>query len=113
MTREELIATLPAGRLPAEMMQLQAGDLLLLFGLGLMLAAALSALLAPFLERRPRRRAMIRATRGLPPPERALAIARILGHLPAELRDAASGAGPGIDDAALETAARKIRRWRR
>ncbi len=91
MTRADLIAALPDGRLPSELMALGATDLLLLFGVGLVLSALLSALAAPFLARRPSRRALIRATRSLPPEERLLAIARILGHLPKRLRPAAYG----------------------
>lgn len=91
MTRADLIAALPDGRLPPELMTLGTADLLALFGAGLMISALLSALAAPFMARRPSRKALIRATRSLPPKERLLAIARILGHLPKRLRPAAYG----------------------
>ena len=91
MTQADLIAALPDGRLPPELMALGPADLLALFGAGLIVSALLSLLLAPFIARRPSRKARIRATRGLPPEERLLAIARILGHLPEDLRPAAYG----------------------
>ncbi|WP_346898158.1 hypothetical protein [uncultured Roseibium sp.] len=91
MTQAELIAALPAGRLPPDLMGLRPTDLLALFGLGLMISAVLSIFVAPFLARRPSRKALIRATRALPPQERMLAIARILGYLPKKLRPAAYG----------------------
>ncbi|MCS0502948.1 hypothetical protein [Ancylobacter mangrovi] len=110
MTQAELIAALPEGRLPPELMQLHAADLLLLFGAGLLLAALLSVLAMPMLKRRPSRRALIRATRAMPPQERALAIARILGHLPDELRAEAYGAAPPPDPAIVERIALTARR---
>jgi len=113
MTQAELIAALPYGRLPQSLMQLHAADLIALVGAGLLLAALLSWLVAPFLERRPSRRALIRATRGLRPEERALAVARILGHLPGELRATAYGAASPLHEEAIERIALKARRTRR
>ena len=113
MTQAELIAALPQGRLPPTLMQLYASDALALFGAGLCLAALLCWMATPFLERRPSRRTRIRATRGLPPQERALALARIRGHLPEELRATAYGAGEPPDAAAMERIALKTRPARR
>ncbi|MBS7544126.1 hypothetical protein [Ancylobacter oerskovii] len=113
MTQAELIAALPAGRLPPDLMQAHAADFLLLFGAGLLLVALLSGLAMPFLERKPSRRARIRATRGLPPQERSLAIAHILGYLPEALRATAYGAAAPLDAAAIEKVALAARRARR
>ncbi|TCK29012.1 hypothetical protein EV667_3030 [Ancylobacter aquaticus] len=107
MTQAELIAALPEGRLPPALMQVNATDLLALFGAGLLLAALLALLAAPFLARRPSRRALIRATRGMPPQERVLAIGRLLGHLPEELRALAYGGGPPLAPEAIERIALK------
>lgn len=113
MTQAELIAALSQGRLPPSMMQLHTGDVMALFGAGLILAALLCWLATPFLHRRPARRALIRATRGMPPEERALAVARILGHLPEELRATAYGGGQPLDAEAMERIALKTRPARR
>ena len=113
MTQAELIAALPDGRLPQSLMQLHATDLIALVGVGLLLAALLSTLITPFLERRPSRRALIRATRGMPPDERALAIARIVGHLPKELHATAYATAPPLGDDAIERIALKARAVRR
>lgn len=113
MTQAELIAALPEGRLPPALMQLHAADFLILFGAGLLMAALVSVLVVPLLEHRASRRALIRATRPLPSQERVLAIARILGHLPVELRATAYGAGPELDAATVERIALKARRGRR
>jgi len=114
MTQAELVAALPPGRLPPSMMSLDGGDLLLLFGLGLLVAALVAAVALPFIERRPSRRFLVRATRGLPAEERALAIARILGRMPEELRASAYGAAPPLDDRAIEhIALRRAPRSRR
>jgi len=113
MTQADLIAALPEGRLPPALMQLHLADFIMLFGVGLMLAALLSWLATPFLDRRPSRRALIRATSGMPPEEQSLAIARILGHLPDELRATAYGAAPPLPGEAIEHIALKARRVRR
>ena len=107
MTQAELIAALPEGRLPPELMTLHFGDLLAFFGLGLVLAALISLVLMPLLARRPSRKALIRQTRDLAPEERLLAIARILGYLPEELRSAAYGLKPLPGDDQIERAALK------
>lgn len=113
MTQAELVAALPDGRLPPELMQIHAADLVLLFGIGLVAAALLASLLMPFLDRRPSRRARIRSTRGMLPAERALAIARILGRLPQELRDTAYGTAAPLGEEAIERIALKARPVRR
>jgi|GEM_PF-824516 len=109
MTQAELIAALPEGRLPPELMALGPSDLLALFGLGLAASALLSLLLAPFLARRPSRKVRIRATRTLPPEERLLAIGRILGHLPEELRPSAYGREAPPPDRTIERIALRSR----
>ncbi|MDQ0348655.1 hypothetical protein [Ancylobacter vacuolatus] len=113
MTPAELIAALPEGRLPPALTQMNAADLLLLFGAGLLVAAVLSLLAAPFFAYRPSRRALVRATRGMPPQERVLAIGRLLGHLPARLRAMAYGSAPPLAPAEIERIALKARRPRR
>ncbi|WP_428028873.1 hypothetical protein [Ancylobacter sp.] len=113
MTQAELIAALPEGRLPPALMELHVADMMSLFGIGLLLAALLSVLAIPFLGRRPSRRALIRATRALPPQERVLAIGRILGHLPGELRATAYGGAPPLAPEAIERIALTARRARR
>lgn len=102
MTEAELVAALPPGRLPPSMTTLDGGDLLLLFGLGLLLAALAAAVALPLIERRPSLRTRIRATRGLAAEERVLAIARLLGRMPDGLRATAYGAAPPLDDPAIE-----------
>lgn len=113
MTQAELVAALPDGRLPPDLMQLHAADLVMLFGVGLVLAALLASLLMPFLDRLPSRRARIRSTRGMLPAERALAIAHILGNLPQELRATAYGTASPLGEAAIERIALKARPVRR
>ncbi|QIB33686.1 hypothetical protein [Ancylobacter pratisalsi] len=113
MTQAELILALPEGRLPPALMQVNAADLLLLFGIGLLLAALLALVAAPFLAHRPSRRALIRATRGMAPQERVLEIGRLLGHLPEELRAMAYGGAPPLSPEAVERIALKARRARR
>jgi len=63
-----------------------------------------------FVERRPSRRARIRATRGQLPQERALAVARILGHLPRELHATAYQKAPPLGQAEIERIALRARR---
>lgn len=109
MTQAELIAALPEGRLPLELMELGATDLLALFGVGLMVAALLSVLAGPFLAGRPSRKTLIRATRDLPPEERLLAIARILGHLPKKLQPAAYGGAAPPPSETIERIALKAK----
>lgn len=112
MTHNQMLAALAPPRMPAEMAGLGVAEALALLGLGLLAGLALFALLAPLLARRPSRRMLIRATRAAPPAERLLAIARILGHLPASLRPAAYGAAPPPADTEIERAALRAR-WRR
>ena len=107
MTRDELIAALAPSRLPPTMLDLDWREGLALFALGLLAGLAVAALAAPLLTRRLPLRQRIRATRGLPPQERLLAIARILGHLPAPLRPAAYGAEPAPPDLVIERLARR------
>ncbi|POF34803.1 hypothetical protein [Roseibium marinum] len=109
MTQAELIAALPAGRLPPELMELGPADLLALFGAGLMVSALVALLIAPFVARRPSRKARIRATRALPTEERLLEIARILGHLPEDLRPAAYGGEEPPSGQTIERMALKSR----
>lgn len=111
MTQEDLLAHLSPPRLPLEMAALGWPEMLALAGLGLMAGLIAALLLRPVLGRKPSRRGLIQATRGLPPQDRILAIARILGRLPDPLRAAAYGAAPAPDDAAIERAA--LRRTRR
>ncbi|WP_269583845.1 hypothetical protein [Roseibium sp. Sym1] len=113
MTQAELIAALPEGRLPPDLMTLGPADLLALFGAGLVISALLASLAAPFLTRRPSRRTLIKAARDLPPEERLLAIARILGHLPEELRPAAYGSKPPPPDETIERIALKAGKVKR
>ncbi|MDP5306612.1 hypothetical protein [Paracoccus spongiarum] len=112
MTQAELLAALAPPRLPADLARIGWREGLALVSLGLLAAVILFALLAPMLARRPSRRARIRATRGLPVPDRLLAIARILGHLPATLRPAAYGAAPPPGDRQIERLALRSRRPR-
>ncbi|BBE73241.1 hypothetical protein [Oharaeibacter diazotrophicus] len=112
MTPSELIAALPPGRLPPALLDLGPADLLALFGAGLVLAGLVAAAASPLLARRPSFRARLAATRGLPPAERALALARLLGHLPPALHGVAYRGEP-IADAAFERIARAAKRRRR
>lgn len=111
MTHDDLLARLSPPRLPLDMAALGWREMLALAGIGLLAGLAAALLLRPILARKPSRRALIRATRGLPPQDRILAVARILGRLPDALRPAAYGAAPAPDDAAIEQAA--LRRGRR
>ncbi|WP_181701534.1 hypothetical protein [Chthonobacter albigriseus] len=113
MTQAELIQALPAGRLPPSLIELGAADLLALFGVGLVLGAILAAILAPFLKRTPSRRARVRATRGLAPQERVLAVAKLLGEMPEPLRPSAYVPWPSVTDAEIEHAAMTARLRRR
>ncbi|MBO9457074.1 hypothetical protein J7376_17570 [Paracoccus sp. R12_1] len=110
MTQQELMQALAPPRLPSYMAMLTFAEALVLFGIGLLVGLAVWSLLRPLLVRRPSRRTRIRATRDLPPQERLLAIARILGHLPTALRPAAYGAAPPPDPAQIERIARRSRR---
>lgn len=111
MTRDELLAQLSPPRLPLEIAVLGWREILALVAIGLLAGWLIALVLRPLMTRRPSRRALIRATRGMPPEMRILAIARILGRLPEALRPAAYGAAPAPDDATLERIA--LRRGRR
>ena len=102
MTPEELLAQLAPPRLPAEIAALGWREILALAGLGLLMGLLVALVLRPLMTRKPSRRALIRATRGMPPQDRILAIARILGRLPDPLRAPAYGMAPAPDDAAIE-----------
>lgn len=111
MTPAELLAQLAPPRLPLEIAALGWQQILALAGIGLLAGWLAALFLRPLMARKPSRRALIRATRGMPPEARILAIARILGRLPDPLRPAAYGAAPAPDDAAIERIA--LRRTRR
>ncbi|MTH77979.1 hypothetical protein [Paracoccus aestuariivivens] len=112
MTSDELIAALAPSRLPETMLMPGWGELLALFGIGLLAGSVLAAIVSPLMARRQSRRALIRATRGLPAQERLLRIGRILGHLPPALRRAAYDAALAPNDAEIERALRRGRRRR-
>jgi type II secretory pathway component PulM len=110
VTQEELIAALAPVRLPAAMRVLEGREMLALLGLGLLAAVLIAVLLRPLLTRRASLRSRLKATRGLPADERLLAIARITGRLPSDLRDAAYRSSPP-SDAEIERASRmRLRR---
>lgn len=82
-------------RLPESFLALQWGDYLAAFGLGLLAAALILALLGPFFRRRIRPATIdqrLQETRDLPAPQRLLALTRILtemgGTLPEDQRNA-------------------------
>lgn len=106
MTRDELIAALAPSRLPPAVLMLDWRMALALIGLGLMGGAVVVWLLSPFFGRRVSLRARIRATRGLEPEERLLAIARLRGGLPQALRPAAYRAAPMPSEAEVERLSR-------
>ncbi|MTH35291.1 hypothetical protein GL279_11830 [Paracoccus limosus] len=109
MTQAELIAALAPSRLPASALDPGWREALALFGLGLLAGLVLALLLRPLLRPRVSLVQRIRATRGQPAQERLLSIARILGHLPPALRDAAYGAAPPPEDPLIERIARRGR----
>lgn len=111
MTPDQLLAQLAPPRLPLDIAALGGREFLALAGIGLLAGWLAALVLRPLMARKPSRRARVRATRGMPPEARILAIARILGHLPDALRPAAYGAAPAPDDAAIERIA--LRRTRR
>lgn len=110
MTRDEMLTRLHPARLPADMAMPDLREILALTAFGLLLGVALFLLLMPFLRFLPSRRDRILATRDLPTDERLLAIARILGHLPAALRPAAYGAEPAPPPDRIEAIARQSHR---
>ncbi|MFV0303452.1 MAG: hypothetical protein ACK5IP_21720 [Paracoccus sp. (in: a-proteobacteria)] len=110
MTPEELMAALAPARLPAAMRMLDPREMLAMVGLGLLAAVLCGLILGPLLARRVSTRQRIRATRGLPPAERLLAIARITGRLPQGLRDAAYRPAPPGEDQIERALRRRSRR---
>ena len=106
MKPDELIAALSPSRLPQAMLRLDWREALALFGLGLLAGLVVVWLIVPLLSRRPSLRARIRATRGLEPEERLLAIARIRGKLPKALRAPAYGAAPMPSESEIERLSR-------
>jgi len=109
MTPDELMHGLAPSRLPPTLQTAGWPEYLALFGLGLMAGLLMVMALSPMLRLRTSRAERIRQTRHLPPQERLLAIARILGHLPAALRPAAYGAAPPPSSARIERIARRGR----
>ncbi|MTE00391.1 hypothetical protein GIY56_08835 [Paracoccus sp. YIM 132242] len=111
MTRDDLLAQLSPPRLPLGMAAPGWPEMLALAGIGLLAGLVAAWLLRLVMARRPSRRALIRATRGMPAQDRILAVARILGRLPDPLRAAAYGAAPAPGDEAIERIAlRGVRR---
>ncbi|TRW97312.1 hypothetical protein FNJ84_07260 [Paracoccus sp. M683] len=110
MSHDQLLAALAPIRLPSAMRDLGWPEMLALLGLGLLLAALIGLILTPLLRRRIRVGQRIRATRGLAPADRLLAIARITGRLPPALREMAYRPAPDLTDRQIERAARRPRR---
>ncbi len=117
MTHDQLIQALSPVRLPTPMAVLSPGEMAALLALGLIAGLVLALAVLPFTRRRAaRQRLRVTALRGLSVPDRLLAIARLLGHLPVGLRPAAYGAAPPPPDRRIEAIVRRarIRRpWRR
>jgi hypothetical protein len=97
----DIVAELHPPRLPAEFTSPGWPDLLAAFGLGLLLAALVVALVAPILRPRPRRETPAMALarlRDLPPAQRQLGQLRLLAAagtpLPDDLRAALYGPTP-------------------
>lgn len=91
----DLVPRLHPPRLPPDFTQMGWADLLAGFGLGLILAALLIWIALPFLRKRrrpPTLAQQLREIRTLPPPDRLLALTRLLarrkGQLPDDLRHA-------------------------
>src|SRR5690606_28999977 len=106
--KEDLIKALHPPRLPEAYATLGAMDLLAAFGIGLLLAALVLTLIAPLLQRRPRRvslSARIESARALPPADRLLALTRLLasrgGAIPEELRPLLYRGSPPPSDSEL------------
>ncbi|MEZ5797747.1 MAG: hypothetical protein R3D63_09925 [Paracoccaceae bacterium] len=108
MTPQELVAQLHGPRLPEGYAAMGWDDVLAAVGLGLVLAAAVLAVLGPVLRPRARparRGAQIAEAARLPPQDRLLALARLLhdlgGTLPEDQRAALYAGLPG-DPARVE-----------
>ncbi|MGZ3217141.1 hypothetical protein [Paracoccus sp. T5] len=110
MTHEEMLQQLAPARLPTGMAWLSLPELLALLGLGLAAGVLAAALILPFTRSRaPRNRLRLSQLRALPVPQRMLALARHLGHLPPPLHDAAYGAATPPSDERIERIARRAR----
>lgn len=110
MTHEEMLQQLAPARLPMGMAWLSLPELMALLALGLAAGVLVAALMLPFTRSRaPRHRLRLSQLRPLPVPQRMLALARHLGHLPPSLRDAAYGAAPPPPDDHIERIARRAR----
>lgn len=101
----EIVAALNPPRLPAAFAGAGWADLLAAFGLGLLLAAALAALLGPVLRPRPTRPGVadrLAALRALPPEARLLGQLRLAAErgvaLPADVRARLYGPTPPDPD---------------
>lgn len=117
MTHEQMMQALSPPRLPLAMSALSLPEMMALLGLGLLAGLVLAAAILPFTRHRAaRRRARLADLRPLPAPQRFLALARLLGHLPPALRPAAYGAAQPPSDRRIEAIARRARLrrpWRR
>ncbi|SCY95546.1 hypothetical protein [Paracoccus tibetensis] len=114
MTRDEMLTALAPPRLPAEMASLSLSEMLALIAIGTALGLVAGLLLLPLTRRRAKpKKVRLSDLRPLPVPERLLALARLLGHLPLSLRAAAYGAEPPPSDRVIERAARRARPWQR
>ncbi|MDB6177206.1 hypothetical protein PAF17_06750 [Paracoccus sp. Z330] len=110
MTHEQMLAALHPPRIPIDMATPGWQEIIALAGLGMLTAVGCFVIMRPFLRRHASRASRIRATRGLPPQERLLAIARITGYLPDRLRPAAYGKEPAPTDDQIERIISKSRR---
>lgn len=114
MTHDEIMARLPPPRLPAEIASVSLSEMLAFVAFGMLLGLAAGLLLLPLTRRRSSsKRVRLSDLRALPVPERLLALARLLGHLPPSLRAAAYGAEPPPPDQVIERAVRRARPWYR
>lgn len=108
MTHDQMLQQLAPARLPTGMAWLSLPELLALLGLGLAAGVLAAALILPFTRSRaPRHRLRLSQLRALPVPQRMLALARHLGHLPPPLRDTAYGAAPPPPDDRIDRIARR------
>lgn len=114
----DLVSAMHPPRLPETFAALGIYDLLAAFGFGLMLAAVLLTICAPLMRRRNHRPGLnerLQTAAVLPPPERALLLARLLNERGGTLsQDEQSQlyTGQNLDLAALERRVRHPRRGR-
>ncbi|QBX34917.1 hypothetical protein E4191_09485 [Paracoccus liaowanqingii] len=117
MTHDQMMQALSPVRLPGSMATLSLPEMAALLAFGILAGLAVAAAVLPLTRRRaPRRRIRLADLRALPVPQRMLALARHLGHLPEALRAAAYGAAPPPSDRRIERLARRARlrrMWRR